>query len=288
MKRTKLEALIELVDDPDKTVFSLVERELLNETSEIIPALEEKWENSFDENSQARIETLIQSLQFKRTKDMLKEWLTMSGPDLLDGFLIADRFQYPDQNLISIRQKIEKLKKSVWLELNDSLTMLEKTTILNHIFFNIYGFSINFNNIHSPQNCFLNQMLDTKKGNFVSLSIYYTILARMLEMPAVFVDYPKNPLVAMVDSKLAKKVHGNDTDSDILFYINVANKGSVTGRKEVEYHLRKHNYVPMHLYSEPRSDREFILRLFESLADSYHSVGFKEKEEKIKELVGLF
>ena len=288
MKRTKLEALIELVDDPDKTVFSLVERELLNETSEIIPALEEKWENSFDENSQARIETLIQSLQFKRTKDMLKEWLTMSGPDLLDGFLIADRFQYPDQNLISIRQKIEKLKKSVWLELNDSLTMLEKTTILNHIFFNIYGFSINFNNIHSPQNCFLNQMLDTKKGNFVSLSIYYTILARMLEMPAVFVDYPKNPLVAMIDSKLAKKVHGNDTDSDILFYINVANKGSVTGRKEVEYHLRKHNYVPMHLYSEPRSDREFILRLFESLADSYHSVGFKEKEEKIKELVGLF
>jgi hypothetical protein len=288
MNKNKLKALIDLLDDPDSFVFGMVEKELLKENHKIIPALEEKWELSFDENCQERIENLIQNLQFKRTKKLFGNWVESGEHDLLSGFLLIDRFQYPDLNQLKIDQKIESIKKSIWLELNNSLTVLEKTTILNHFFFNISGFSINHKNIHSPQNCFLNQVLDSKKGNPISISILYTIIARQLDLPTQFIDFPRNPLIAIVDPNLARKVHGNIRNSDVLFYINPSNKGSITSRKEIEYHLKKNKYEPLQSFTEPKSDLYFIQSLLGSLQESYQSVGFQEKEDKVKLLLQLF
>lgn len=288
MKKKRLNALIDLLDDPDDMVYQTVEKELLKENHLIIPDLEKKWESSFDEIYQERIENLIQDLHFKQTKKQLKLWITSKENDLLEGFLAIDGFQYPDVNLLGIHQKIEKIKNEIWLEFNNSLTLLEKTTILNHFLFNIQGFSINHSNLNSPQNCFLNQLLDTKIGNPVSIGILYTIIARQLGISAQFSDYPKNPLIAIVDRELAKKVHGENTRTSVLFYINPANKGSITSRKEIDYHLKKNNYEPTDYFAEPKNDVYFIRRLTESLLESYQSVGFVEKEAKIKELTGLF
>lgn len=290
MEKKKLTALIDLLDDPDSTVFDMVEKELLKEGDEIIPELEKKWEQSFDENCQTRIENIIQNLQFKKTCSKLKKWINTPEVEqnLLEGFSLVDHFQYPDLNLLNLNLKIENIRKTIWLELNNSLTLLEKVTILNHFLFNINDYSINLRNSHSPQNCFLNQLLDTKKGNSVSMSIFYTIIARQLELPVKMIDFPKNTLVGVVEPDLAKKVHGKSLDSDVLFYINPSNKGSITSRKEIEYHLKKNNYTPIREYTEPKPDNLFIQRLLEELSDSYHSVGFTEKENKVREMLQLF
>ncbi len=288
MKRKRIHALIDLLDDPDETIFATVEKELLKENHRIIPDLEKKWETSFDEFYQQRIENLIQDLQFKQTVKQLKLWINSKENDLPEGFLTVDRFQYPDVNLLGVYQKIERIRNDIWLEFNNSLTLLEKTTILNHFIFNIHGFSINHNNLNSPQNCFLNQLLDTKAGNPVSIGILYTIIARKLGISAQFSDYPKNPLIAIVDRELAQKVHGENTRTSVLFYINPSNKGSITSRKEIDYHLKKNNYEPADYFAEPKNDIFFIKRLTESLLDSYQSVGFAENEAKVKELIGLF
>jgi len=267
MRKGKLNALIELLDDPDQMVYKFVEKELLKEKNNIIPALEEKWENSFDGFSQERIENIIQNLQFNKTKKMLDSWLITDADirDLLSGFLIIDSFQYPDMNPMMIQLKIENIRKKIWIELSNSLTLLEKTTILNHFLYNVNGFTINHKNIHSPQNCFINQLLDTKKGNPASMSILYIIIARQLELPAQFIDFPKNPLVAIVDPKIARKVHGENVKSDVLFYINPANRGSITSIKEIEYHLKANDYKPIRKFTEPKSDVYLIRLLLETL-----------------------
>ena len=120
------------------------------------------------------------------------------------------------------------------------------------------------------------------------MSIFYTIIARMLELPAQFIDFPKNPLVAIVDAKLARKVHGSAVKSDVLFYINPSNKGSITSIKEIEYHLRTNNYLPLQLYTEPKSDIYFIKMLIETLELSYQSVNFTDKRDRIHQLLQLF
>ena len=152
----------------------------------------------------------------------------------------------------------------------------------------INGFSINHSNKNSSQNCFLSQILDSKKGNPVSLSIFYTVLARQLDLPAYFIDFPKNPLIAIVEPELARKVHGSSLSSDVLFYINPSHKGAITSIKEIEYHLRKNDYQPLHHFTEPKSDILFIQRLLESLEESYQSLGMVEKEEQVQQLLQLF
>ncbi|HYQ58359.1 MAG TPA: transglutaminase family protein [Draconibacterium sp.] len=290
MEQQRLDALINLLDDPDATVFEMVEKELLKEDEQIIPALEKRWEQSFDENSQNRIENIILNLQFKKTYAGLKNWIgqTPGTHDLFEGFCAVDKFQYPDLNALTLNLKIEKLRKSIWLELNNSLTLLEKTTILNHFIFNLNGYSVNISNANSPQNCFLNQLIDTKRGNPISMSIFYTIIARSIELPAYLVDFPKNPLVAIVDAELAQKVHGSTHETEVLFYINPSNKGAITSRKEINYHLKRNNFTPFHEYAEPKPDVLFIERLLESMQESYQSVGYTEKMEKIEELLALF
>lgn len=114
------------------------------------------------------------------------------------------------------------------------------------------------------------------------------VLASQLGLPVHFIDFPKNPLVAIVDSELALSVHGKNSQSNVLFYINPSNKGSIASRKEVKYHLQKNNYTPEGKYSEPRPGNLFIRRLFESLHEAFHSVGFSEKEDRVAELLQLF
>ncbi len=290
MEKSRLDALINLLDDPNDTVFSIVEQELRKETDDIIPELERKWESSFDEHCQTRIENIIQHIQFKETYRRMKVWINRDDNkrSLLNGLCHVDRFQYPDLNPQNLQLKVESLRKAVWLELNNSLTSLEKVTILNHFLFNLNGFTVNHSNPHSAQNCFLNQLLDTKKGNPYSMCIFYTVLARSLELPAYMVDFPKNPLVAIVDAQLARKVHGDTLHSDVLFYINPANKGAVTSRKEIEYHLRKNDFKPIQEYSEPKSDVLFVQRLLESLLESYQTLGYREKEKLVAQLLELF
>jgi regulator of sirC expression with transglutaminase-like and TPR domain len=288
IRKKRLEALIYLLDDPDQQVYETVEKELLKQNHNIIPALEDKWESSFDENCQERIENLIQNLHFKKTKKQLRSWITANSDDLMEGFICVDRFQYPDINLLNLKQKIENIRRTVWLELNNSLTLLEKITILNHFIFHINGFSINLNNINSPQNCYLNQVLETKKGNPVSIAILYTILARQLGLPARLTDFPNNPLVAMVDADLAKKVYGKNSLTNVIFYINPSNKGAITNRKEIDYHLKKYNKLTTEKYAEPVADQVIIRRLLESLKEGFHAAGFVEKEMKIAEMINLF
>jgi len=288
MDKRKLQALINLLDDPSAIVFEAVEKELLKENHNIIPVLEEKWESSFDENCQERIERLIQNLRFNQTKKLIADWLETKNHNLLEGVLLLDRFQYPDLNRLKINRKIESIKNSIWLELSNSLTILEKITILNYFLFNVHGFSINHQNIYSPQNCFLNQVLETKQGNPFTISILYIIISRLLDLPVQFVDFPRNPLIAIVNSELARKVHGDVRNSDVLFYINPSNKGAITSRKEIEYHLNKNNYTPLEKYTNPLPDSYLIQAHLDFLIKAYQSAGYSDKEEKIKSLYNMF
>ena len=72
MKTSRLKALINLLDDPDHLVFHTVRDELLKTRENIIPVLEEKWEESYDEFFQERIENIIHVVQFKKTTSLLK------------------------------------------------------------------------------------------------------------------------------------------------------------------------------------------------------------------------
>ncbi len=282
MDKDKVHALISLLDDPNDLVFNSAEEELLKENSDVIDELEKAWEISTDDVFQRRVENIIHYIQLKDVKSQLRKWLVEGAEDLLYGAFLVAKYQYPEINYDDLNQKIDRLRRDVWLELNDHLTSIEKVRIINHVLFDIYKFIRNSRNFFAPQNSYINKVVDTKRGNPVSLSILYSVISQRLGLPVFGVNLPKNFVLCYVDE------HSIKEEEDILFYINPVNKGAILGRREIEYFLKQQKLIPKPDYFLPCSNTEIIKRLLVNLIFAYENKGDDLKKNELEELMKIF
>jgi len=283
--KERLSALTRLLDDPDEEIFHQVELQFLEIGVSIIPDLEKVWEGTLNQALQHRIETLVQKIQFIYVKENLHEWATQREANLLEGAYWVAKYQFADISIEIIENVIEKLKHEIWLELNNNLTALEKVKIINHILFDVNKFSGNITNFDSPLNAYINQVLETKKGNPVSLSIIYSVIARRLGLPVYGVDLPKNFILAYRDEIASIQATTDDLNEEILFYINPFNKGMVFGRKEIDIFIKQQKMSQDKSFYIPCSNIQIIFRLLKSLESSYEKMGYLQKIKDIQELI---
>lgn len=283
----EIQAMINLLEDPNDDVFHTVFSSLLAKGPEIIPELEKAWENSANELSQGRLEDLIQKIHLNESEKDIINWLRSGSKDILRGAYLIARLQYPDLRFSDINEPIEKIKNDVWLELNENLTALEKIKIINHILFDIHKFSKNITHPANPQNSYLNQVIETKKGNSFSLSIIYIAITQKLGLPVFGVDLPKNLILAYMDV-VGYNSGPEHQDYNVLFYINPFNRGAVLGRREIEYFLKQYQIEPEVSYFTPCSNGVIIKRMIGALIASYKSFGYQDKIQQLESILGLF
>jgi regulator of sirC expression with transglutaminase-like and TPR domain len=288
MERNKIQALISLLDDPSEEIFTTVEGELLKEEVDIVPELEKAWEMAIDSNYQKRLENLIHNLQFRDVKERIRKWLSSPEDDLLYGAWLVSKYQYPELKYEDLNDKINQLRKEIWLELNDSLTALEKVRIINHVLYDVHNFSRNNSNFMAPQNSFICDVFDTHKGNPISLSVIYSVIAQRLGLPILGVNLPKNFILCYLDDTGNLPYPDKTGDVPILFYINPINKGAVLGRKEIEFFIRQQKLDPRLSFFTPCPNPDIVQRMLNNLLYSYETLGNPEKAEEMRELLSLF
>lgn len=276
----EIQALVKLLDDPDEEIFNQVSGKLLDQGYEVIPQLEQAWEQSFNEKIQTRLENLIQEIQLNSAKINIKEWTKNGGKDLFEGAFLIAKHQYPELSFNYYYNKLEQIRKDIWLEINENLTALEKVRIINHIFFKIYEFSSNAANFYAPQNNYINHVLETKKGNPITLSILYSSLAERLNIPIYGVNLPKNFIVAYKN----EYTNSEDPQNQVLFYINPFNKGAILGKKEIDYFIKQQQIKPRKEYYIPCSNIDIIERLINNLIHAYDRLGYPDKIEELNQL----
>jgi regulator of sirC expression with transglutaminase-like and TPR domain len=286
MRPKEFAALVALLEDPDNEIFQVISEKLINEGSTLIPLLEKAWESSTNELLQLRVEDIIHQIQFQKTKIGLASWVESGSVDLLEGAVCVAKYQYPDIEYDIIDNQINKIKKKVWLELNESLTALEKVKVLNHILFSVYGFSGNTTNFFAPQNHYINQLIENKKGGPVTLSIFYSLIAQKLGLPIYGVSLPRNFLLAYKDRYQSSSISELQNQS-VLFYINPFNQGSVLGHKEIDQFLTQNNITPKDDYFLPCSNRTTISQLIGSLMISYQKLGNTDKIDDLKAFLDI-
>ncbi|HBS20538.1 MAG TPA: hypothetical protein DEA66_06800, partial [Flavobacteriales bacterium] len=72
-----------------------------------------------------------------------------------------------------LRASYKKLKRNVWLELNEELTALEQVRILNHVLYDIEGFTNAKSGQPEPKRALLGEVMAECKGNPLGLGILY-------------------------------------------------------------------------------------------------------------------
>lgn len=278
-----------LIDDPDDAIFEHVRDEIINHGTSAIPFLESSWEeDDYGLLFQSRIEDLIKEIQYKAVKDELSNWAKSPQKDLLNGALIVARYQYPNLDEEKIRAKIQAIRKDIWLEISTHQTPYEKVRVFNKIFYGKHNFTGNSKDYHSPLNSFINTVIETKKGNPLSLCLIYSIIAQSLDMPVYGVNLPNHFVLTYLDENNVMSYIDPENKNGNLFYINAFSKGGIFNEDEINDFLNGLNKPKLREYYEPCSNSAIIIRMLTNLISSFQQSGSIEKVNELIELRDLF
>lgn len=268
MKENKeISALLQLIDDPDEDVYNTVSEKIVSFGKEIIPNLENLWETIGNEETQERIELLIHRLHFRDLTTEFTNWKDGSA-DLLQGALIIAKYNYPDLQTAVIKQDLEKIRRNIWLELNNYLTPLEQINVMNSIFFNYYkhkGVEISYDN---PDAFLINKTLETKKGNAISNGIIYLVLCNLLDIPVKALNIPRQFILGYFDTQYEAMNPSGHSSEKIKFYID-ALTGQMYSHKDIEAYFKRLSVPPVASYFKAKDNKQIISFLLEELSKCF-------------------
>lgn len=282
---TSIKALVQLIDDPDDNIYEHVRDQLKQYGNEAIPYLESSWGSSYyGMVFQSRVEKIIHEIQFESIKAQVQSWANSSEKDLLEGALIIARYQYPGVDEEFVRNTIQTIRRDVWLELNNNQTAFEQIKIFNRVFFGVHGFHGDTKTYNSPVNSYINTVLESKKGNPLSLSLIYSIVAQSLDIPVYGVNLPNHFVLAYMDEKRSSFMINEQNEFGVLFYINAFSKGVIFDTNEIKDFLNGNNLTHSREFFEPCSNSTIMKRMLSNLIVSFQQIGNAEKVMELQTL----
>ena len=272
MNETELKALVSLLEDDDKHIVSHVEGKILSIGTSVIPFLEKEWESNFNPSVQQRIEDLIHTLQYELLKGRLTDWYHSSDHDLLMGMWIIATYQYPDLELDKLKQELEQIYYETWLEFRPDLFPFDQIKVINSVLFSKLKFGANTKNFHSPGNSMINVVLETHKGNPITLCVIYMLVAQKLKLPVQGVNLPNLFILTYKDAQTQ-------------FYVNAFNRGLIFSKQDIENYISELHLVPQSSFFEACTSLDIIRRALRNLVMSFEKMGEHAKAEEVKLLL---
>jgi len=198
---------------------------------------------------QGYLEDIIHRLQYMLVKERLENWRQSQGDDLLRGMWIVATYQYPDLSLEKLSQELEQLYYEVWLEHNPEAHPYDQIKFMNSVMFSKLKFRGNTRNFHAPANSMINMVLETRRGNPISLAV--------------------------------------DKDEREQFYINAFNRGLIFSRQDIDNYIAQINLTPRPMFYEPCSHADIVVRTLRNLSIAFEKLDEHSKAEEVKELIKI-
>ena len=277
----EINALLNLIEDPDDEVYQTITRRFIGFGQDVIPVLNEFQEMTEDPVQVAKINSIISQISISCLETAVADWLNSEDQSVLEASLFIAAYLNPEYDRDRLFFEVEKIRKTIWLELNDYLTPLEELNILNKIIFGHYNFKgVELN--HSSINQFdPSYVLTNKLSNTFPLASLYLIIAEMLGVMILPADIPKQNLLCYVeDGSSIIGVEG----TDILFYIDPLN-GQVYTHRDIENYVKKMNLVHPPVTYTPSNPKNFVQRWLNEIAKAEHLKGEVERHKALLQLV---
>ena len=291
--KNQLRAMILLLDDTDQEVVDIVESKFLEEGKAAITELEEIWlENEFPELN-FKIEEIVKKIQQQILFQDVMDWMESDNPSALDGWVLASRIQYPGLKIELARQQLNQFKIDAWVMLSSVQNPADQIAILNHVFFEKYGFKGNHSNYHSPDNSILPRVLETKLGNPISLAILYQAIAQDLGIPVFGVNLPQHFVVAYckmkksvedLGLKIDKRMDVNEVE-EVIFYFNPFSKGQIFNSESIDAFLKVIHVKKQEHFYWPCASVEIFKRILRNLHFAYSEQHQFDKQQEVLELM---
>jgi len=275
MEERELLALVSLLEDDDKEIISHVEEKLYSLGTDVIPMLEKEWmKNSLEPKVRDKIEDIIHDLQFVLLKDKIVKWKEGGADDLLEGMMLIANYQYPDLNMKFLKRKIEQYYYEAWKEFKDEMGPIEQVKTLNHIMFNMLKFRPNSKNFHAPSNSMINVVIESKRGNPLSLCVIYLLIAQRLKLPVYGVNLP-NLFILTYKTE------------ETQFYINVFNNGLIFSTDDIDNYVDQLKIPRNDIFYQPCTNEDIIVRALRNLISGFEKLHEHKKSDDIKQVLKM-
>ncbi|HUR66870.1 MAG TPA: transglutaminase family protein [Chitinophagaceae bacterium] len=281
----EISALFTLIDDPDEEVFGAVSSKIVDYGKNIIPNLEHLWETTPNESVQNRIELLIHRLHYTDLTEDFRQWSVSGHHDLMLGSMLVSKFQYPEVSTTQALQEIEKVRRNIWLELNNYLTPLEQVNIVTSILYSYYGLKGGEINYKEPNEFLLHKTLEVKRGNQMSNGILYLVLCELLDIPVRAIRIPKQFILAYFKPGYSDESLPNPVNK-IEFFIDPSS-GQVFTHQDVESYFKRISVPPVGSYFKPQRNKQVIQQLLEEFSKCFDGGQYGYKKQELLDLFKL-
>lgn len=144
---------------------------------------------------------------FDQTPSALDYFAALVSSDehfpLLEAAASIALIDEPELDVESVLEEVERMVERVRSRMISSADDLTRLAVLNHVFYKDMGFGLNANDYYAPRNSFVNEVLRTRRGIPVSLSVIWLEMAQELGLRAHGIAFPGHFLVKVaLDSGL--------------------------------------------------------------------------------------
>jgi regulator of sirC expression with transglutaminase-like and TPR domain len=233
--------------------------------------LEQQWLQTSDPALQRRIEELMDQVQIEAVGSALYEWRLNPSQPLFPALLFVAQLRYPSLDTAKYTNAYRRLIHTTWLNLPQHGDPFEKLLSINRQFFVQERFQAEVTRPHSARYFFINEVLDTRRGNSFSLSVLYYLLTAELALDVSLIAVGNRYLVRYFDGQLH-------------FYIDPFHRGFILLPDQLREVLRKANLSDNLAHYKPLSPPYAILRLIEHLEKAYEREGNYEKQALYEQL----
>jgi regulator of sirC expression with transglutaminase-like and TPR domain len=178
--------------------------------------------------------------------------------------------EFPAVDTQSVLAEMDLLADRLKRRIPADASPVQRLRLLGHYFFSELGFAGNVNDYYDPQNSYLHNVLKTRRGIPITLSLIYIELAKHIGLEARGVAFPGHFLVKL-------KMPAGDRYGEVV--INPFT-GQSLGREDLEDMLQPFRRrpgahpdfeAPLGLYLQTAPARDVLARLLRNLKEIYRS-----------------
>jgi regulator of sirC expression with transglutaminase-like and TPR domain len=178
--------------------------------------------------------------------------------------------EFPGVDTQGVLAEIDLLSERLKRRIPADASQVQRLRLLGHFFFSEMGFAGNVNDYYDPQNSYLHNVLKTRRGIPITLSLIYIELAKHIGLEARGVAFPGHFLVKL-------KMPAGDRYGEVV--INPFT-GQSLGREDLEDMLQPYRRrpgahpdfdAPLGLYLQTAPARDVLARLLRNLKEIFRS-----------------
>jgi regulator of sirC expression with transglutaminase-like and TPR domain len=267
-------ALVKLLADEDTAVYHAIRGKIV---SYGYPAIE--WLRPYRLNSdpilRRRVQEVMQHLARQEADTRFLAFCLSQGQDLdlEEGAWLLAQTQFPEINMSAYQALFDSYAGDLRERIDFGSGTESIIGTINHYLFTDLGFTGNEQNYYDPDNSYLNQVVDRRTGNPISLCLVYLFVTRRLKLPVAGIGMPGHFLVRFQSS----------TTEEV--FIDAFNRGKLLTKADcVKYLLHtSHGFQEGHLAAI--SSRQILLRICSNLHQIYSQLDLPEDTARLQRYI---